>query len=89
MERVGQVGNPLVGIQNNLAPSDYQQLMEQTGQEPEAFAVYEQRLALGWAAGHPTVETAVKSLIHPSAAPEAHPWGHESGMGLVCYRRTE
>ncbi len=37
LERLGQVGNALVGIQNNLAPSDYQRLMEQTGQEMEAF----------------------------------------------------
>ena len=77
VERVRQVGNALVAIQGHLVPTDYQRLMEQTGQEMEAFAVYEQRLALGCAAGHLTVETAVKSLIHLSAAPQAQPWGHE------------
>ena len=82
LERLGRVENALVGIQNNLAPSDYQRLMEQTGQEAEAFAVYEQRLALGRAAGHLAVETAVKALIHLSAAAEAQPWGHDIGRLL-------
>lgn len=77
LERLGQVGNALVGIQDNLVPSIYQRLMEETGQEMEAFAVYQQRLAYGCAAGHLTVETAVKSLIHLSGAPKAQPWGHE------------
>ncbi len=77
VERLGQVGNALVGIQHNLVPSDYQRLMEETSQEMEAFAVYEQRLAMGCAAGHLTVETAMKSLIHLSASPESQPWGHE------------
>ena len=82
VERLAQVGKALVGIQNNLAPSEYQRLMEQTGQEAEAFAVYEQRLALGCAAGHLTVETAVKSLIHLSGTPQAQPWGHDIGKLL-------
>lgn len=82
LERLGQVGNALVGIQNNLAPSDYQRLMEQTGQEMEAFAVYEQRLALGCATGCLAVETAVKSLIHLSAMAEARPRGHDIGKLL-------
>ncbi|MCQ3802688.1 MAG: nucleotidyltransferase domain-containing protein [Acidimicrobiia bacterium] len=77
LERLRQVGNALVGISASLEPTSYQRLMEQTGQEMEAFAVYEQRLALGCAAGHLTVETALKSLIHLSAAPQAQPWGHE------------
>ena len=77
LERLSQVGNALVGIQTNLVPSEYQRLMEQTGQEMEAFAVYEQRLALGCAAGHLTVETAVKTLIHLSAPPQAQPWGRD------------
>ncbi len=76
VERLRQVGNALVAFQGHLVPAPYQRLMEQTGQEMEAFAVYEQRLALGCAAGHLTVETAVKSLIHLAAAPESQPWGH-------------
>ena len=77
VERLRQVANALVGIQNSLAPTDYQRLMEESGQESRAFAVYEQRLALGCAAGHLTVETAVKSLIHLSASPTGQAWGHE------------
>ena len=77
VERLRKVANALGGIAAGLAPDDYQHLMEETGQEMEAFAVYEQRLARGCAAGHLTVETAVKSLIHLSSSPKSQPWGHK------------
>lgn len=77
VERMGQVANALEGISASLVPNPYQLLMEESGQEMEAFAVYEQRLARGCAAGHLTVETAVKALIHLSSSPSAQPWGHE------------
>ena len=77
VERLRQTGNALVGIQVSFVPTFYQQLMDGEGSEMKAFAEYEQRLALGCAAGHLTVETAVKSLIHLSSSRSSHPWGHK------------
>ncbi len=77
LERLAQVEKALTGIAASLVPDPSQRLMEETGQEMTAFAYYETRLARGCAAGHLTVETAVKSLIHLSSSPEAQPWGHK------------
>lgn len=82
VERLRQVANALVLVQDSSTPGDYQRLMEETGQEVEAFGVYEQRLANGCAAGHLTVETALKALIHLTGSPKAQPWGHEMGLLL-------
>ena len=75
--RLRQVANALVGLSASLEPTSYQRLMEESGQEMEAFAVYQQRLAQGCAAGHLAVETGVKALIHLSSSPESRPWGHD------------
>ena len=77
LERLPQVEKALTGIAASLVPDPSQRLMEETGQETKAFAYYETRLARGCAAGHLTVETAVKSLIHLSSSPKAQPWGHK------------
>ena len=77
VERLRHVANALVGVQGSLVPTFYQRLMVEEGNEMEAFAEYEQRLALGCAAGHLAVETAVKSLIHLSSSPAGRPWGHD------------
>ncbi|MCQ3802691.1 MAG: nucleotidyltransferase domain-containing protein [Acidimicrobiia bacterium] len=77
VERLGQAVNALRGIGASVVPTPYQRLMDESGQEMEAFADYQTRLARGCAAGHLAVETAVKSLIHLSAAPESQPWGHK------------
>ncbi len=77
LERLRQAANALEGIQESFVPTFAQRRMDEEGEEMEAFASYEARLARGCAAGHLTVETAVKSLIHLSAAPEAQPWGHK------------
>ena len=77
VERLHHVSYALGGIDSSLVPGPYQRLMEETGQEMETFAVYEARLALGCPFVHLTVETAVKSLIHLSASPDAQPWGHD------------
>ena len=77
VERLGRVGDALVDIHIHLGPSEYQRLMEQSGQEMEAFVDSEQRRALACAAAHLTVATAVKCLIHLWGAPEAQPWGHD------------
>lgn len=76
VERLRQVANALEGIQESFVPTFAQRRMDEDGQEMEAYASYEARLARGCAAGHLTVETAVKSLIHLSGALEAQPWGH-------------
>ena len=76
-ERLRQVATALVGIQSSFVPTFAQRLMDEEGREMEAFAEYEDRLAQGCAAGQLAVETAVESLIHLSAAPQAQPWGHE------------
>ena len=76
LERLAQVERALTGVAASLVPDPSQRLMEETGQEITAFGYYETRLARGCAAGHLTVETAVKSLIHLSSSPEAQPWGH-------------
>ncbi len=77
LERLAQVEKALTGIAASLVPDPSQRLMEETGQETTAFAYYETRLARGCAAGHLTVETAVKSLIHLSSSPKSQPWGHK------------
>ena len=77
VERLRHMANALGGIAASLVPDPYQRLLQQSGQEKEAFASYEQRLARGCAAGHLTVETAVKTLIHLSSSPEAQAWGHD------------
>ena len=77
VERLRQVANALVGIQSSFVPTFAQRLMDEEGREMEAFAEYEHRLALGCAAGHLAVETAVKSLIHLSSSPSGQPWGHK------------
>ena len=77
VERLRQVSNALTGIQSGFVPTFYQRFLEGEGQKMQAFAEYEQRLALGCAAGHLTVETAIKSLIHLSSSPSAQAWGHE------------
>lgn len=77
VERLRQAANALVGISASLEPTSYQRLMEESGQEVEAFAVYEQRLAQGCAAGHLAVETGVKALIHLLSSPQAQAWGHD------------
>ncbi|MCQ3803036.1 MAG: nucleotidyltransferase domain-containing protein [Acidimicrobiia bacterium] len=77
LERLRQATKALAGIQGSLAPTNYQRLMEESGQKTKAFAVYEQRLALGCAAGHLAVEIAVKSLIHLSSSQKAQAWGHD------------
>ena len=76
LERLIQVEKALTGIAASVVPDPSQRLMEQTGQEVTAFAYYEARLARGCAAGHLTVDTAVKSLIHLSSSPKSQPWGH-------------
>ncbi len=83
VERLHQVRNALMTISASLDPTSYQQLLEETGQEIEAFAEYEQRLATGCAAGHLTVETALKALIHLTGSPKAQPWGHKIDK-LLC-----
>jgi len=77
VERLRQAANALVGISASLEPTSYQRLLEESGQEAEAFAVYEQRLAQGCAAGHLAVETGLKALIHLSSSPQAQAWGHD------------
>ena len=77
VERMGQVANALEGIQESFVPTFAQRRMDEEGNEMEAFASYEGRLARGCAAGHLTVETAVKALIHLSSSPKSQPWGHE------------
>ena len=77
VERLRQVANALEGIQESFIPTFAQRRMDEDGDEMKAFASYEGRLARGCAAGHLTVETAVKSLIHLSSSPKAQPWGHK------------
>ena len=77
VERLRQVANALEGIQDSFVPTFAQRRRDDEGDEMKAFASYEGRLARGCAAGHLTVETAVKSLIHLSAAPSSQAWGHE------------
>ena len=77
VERLRQVANALAGVSASLEPTSYQRLMEETGQEMKAFAVYETRLTRGCGAGHLVVETAVKALIHLTGSPTAQPWGHD------------
>ena len=77
VERLRQVADALEEIQESFIPTFAQRRMDEEGNEMKAFASFEGRLARGCAAGHLTVETAMKSLIHLSASPEAQPWGHD------------
>ncbi|MXX44988.1 MAG: nucleotidyltransferase domain-containing protein [Acidimicrobiia bacterium] len=76
VERLRQAANALVSVSASLEPTSYQRLLEESGQEAESFAVYEQRLAQGCAAGHLAVETGLKALIHLLSSPQAQAWGH-------------
>ena len=83
VERLRQVANALQGIQERFVPNFAQRRMDAEGNEMKAFAAYQGRLARGCSAGHLTVETAVKSLIHLSSSPEAKPWGHKIDEQLL------
>ncbi len=80
--RLRQVANALEAIQESFIPTFAQRRRDEEGNEMKAFASYEARLARGCAAGHLTVETAVKALIHLSSSPKSQPWGHEIAVLL-------
>lgn len=77
LERLRQVANALEDIQESFIPTFAQRRKDEEGHEIKAFASFQARLARGCAAGHLTVEIAVKSLIHLLSSPEAQPWGHK------------
>ena len=78
VERLADVHKALSALGDCLTPGAVENLKrERLGLEGEADAEYEARLERSCAAGHLTVENAVKALIHLASTPMESAWGHD------------
>ena len=78
VERLADVLKALSALGDSLTPGAVEDLKRgQLGLEDEAFVEYEARLERSCAAGHLTIENAVKALIHLASTPVERASGHD------------